>query len=608
MSIKKNVASQKVVFLMVDETDFATPETGVSVTAKYSKDGGDLSTCSNAVSAITSGLYKITLAQTETNGDVMAYQFTGTGCADQWLTVYPETVTANVSAVLSTIDAAVHSTLDAIHSTIDGPVISDLSSIEADTAAILTDTGSTLQNQVAAILTDTGTTLENRQVSVLGYVTNLESAIDGQIHSTLDAIHSTLDGVVTSDLSNIESIVVAQGTGGASDWSAKELAQIRSALGISGATSALQGYGIKSTVTNILSTIDGPVTSDLSSIESIVTAQGTSGSADWSASEQAQIRSALGITGTTSALAAYGVNSRLDNATYGLDALETLTSQILTDTGTTLQNQVASILVDTKSTLSNQILSIVDDSSKILSTIDNATIGLDAIETIASLILSTIDGPVTSDLSSIEADTAAILVDTGTTLENRQISILADVATIESAIDGQIHSTLDAIHSTIDGPVTSDLSSIEADTAAILVDTGTTLENRQVSILANVTNLESAIDGQLHSTLDAIHSTVDGPVTSMLSSIEAITDRQGKITIAGTAQTGTLSTTQMTTDLTVGVADQYNGRILTFNSDTTTANLRNVQTDITDTVVAGGLLTFTAIPTAPANGDTFEIT
>ena len=47
--IKKNVASQKVFWVMVDATDFATPETGKTVTARYWKDGGGLSTCSNTI-------------------------------------------------------------------------------------------------------------------------------------------------------------------------------------------------------------------------------------------------------------------------------------------------------------------------------------------------------------------------------------------------------------------------------------------------------------------------------------------------------------------------------------------------------------------------------
>ena len=77
--------------------------------------------------------------------------------------------------------------------------------------------------------------------------------------------------------------------------------------------------------------------------------------------------------------------------------------------------------------------------------------------------------------------------------------------------------------------------------------------------------------------------------------------------VSGAAATGTLSTTEMTTNLTISVASQYNGRILIFQSDTTTAALRNQATDITATTILNGKLGFTALTTAPTNGDTFII-
>ncbi|RJO61097.1 MAG: hypothetical protein C4542_07365 [Dehalococcoidia bacterium] len=74
----------------------------------------------------------------------------------------------------------------------------------------------------------------------------------------------------------------------------------------------------------------------------------------------------------------------------------------------------------------------------------------------------------------------------------------------------------------------------------------------------------------------------------------------------GAAIAGTLSNTQMTTNLTFDAASQMNGRILIFLRDTTTAALRGQATNITGTTAAGRL-TFTALTTAPAVGDTFII-
>ncbi len=56
--------------------------------------------------------------------------------------------------------------------------------------------------------------------------------------------------------------------------------------------------------------------------------------------------------------------------------------------------------------------------------------------------------------------------------------------------------------------------------------------------------------------------------------------------------------------------DQFKGRIVTFDADTTTTALRGQATDITASTIAGGtpVLTVTALTNAPANGDTFSVT
>ena len=74
--------------------------------------------------------------------------------------------------------------------------------------------------------------------------------------------------------------------------------------------------------------------------------------------------------------------------------------------------------------------------------------------------------------------------------------------------------------------------------------------------------------------------------------------------ITGQAQTGTLSTTQATSDLTGYANDQLIGRIITWTSGACDGE----STDITDYASASGLLTFTALTTSPANTDTFKIT
>ena len=73
--------------------------------------------------------------------------------------------------------------------------------------------------------------------------------------------------------------------------------------------------------------------------------------------------------------------------------------------------------------------------------------------------------------------------------------------------------------------------------------------------------------------------------------------------VTGAAEAGTLSTTQMTTDLTEATNDHFNGRIIIWTSGV----LQNQATDVTDYVGVAGLLTFTAVTEAPTAADSFII-
>lgn len=73
--------------------------------------------------------------------------------------------------------------------------------------------------------------------------------------------------------------------------------------------------------------------------------------------------------------------------------------------------------------------------------------------------------------------------------------------------------------------------------------------------------------------------------------------------VTGAAEAGTLSTTQMTSDLTEATDDHYNGRIVIWTSGV----LKDQASDITDYSGATGLLTYTAVTEAPSAADTFVI-
>jgi hypothetical protein len=98
-------------------------------------------------------------------------------------------------------------------------------------------------------------------------------------------------------------------------------------------------------------------------------------------------------------------------------------------------------------------------------------------------------------------------------------------------------------------------------------------------------------------------------VDTVVDAIKVVTDNLAASAATlkeGTAKAGTLSITQMSTTLTEA-DDVFNGRLLVFKADTTTAELRLQATPISDYVNANGVLTFTAITTAPSATETFVI-
>jgi hypothetical protein len=82
---KKNT-ERLFIFVMTDSTNHA-PTAGYTVTATRSLDGAAFGACANAVAAIASGVYKITLAAADLNADVVALRFTAAGADDLNVTI-----------------------------------------------------------------------------------------------------------------------------------------------------------------------------------------------------------------------------------------------------------------------------------------------------------------------------------------------------------------------------------------------------------------------------------------------------------------------------------------------------------------------------------------
>ncbi len=206
----------------------------------------------------------------------------------------------------------------------------------------------------------------------------------------------------------------------------------------------------------------------------------------------------------------------------------------------------------------------------------------------------------TDGLGAIKADTAAILVDTGTTLQAELDAIQAAVITNAAGVD-----------------IAADIIALKAETALIVGDT-----NELQTDWADAGRLDAILDARAsQATADAIETDTQdiqgrlpaalsgGNMKSDMLAISTSTDAADKLEastetmVIGTAQTGTLSTTVMTSDVTEATADHFIGRIIIWTSG---ALIRQA-TDITDYSGTNGTFTFTAVTEAPSNGDTFIV-
>ena len=131
---------------------------------------------------------------------------------------------------------------------------------------------------------------------------------------------------------------------------------------------------------------------------------------------------------------------------------------------------------------------------------------------------------------------------------------------------------------------------IKTETATILGDTND-IQTRIPSAL---------VGGRMDSNSSAINNIATAAARLARST-------QGIVTGTVGAASSTTSIVTSTLDPVAAAIDQFKGRIVTFDQATTTANLRGQSTDIT-TNTAAGVLTVTALTTAPVSGDTIVIT
>ena len=262
--------------------------------------------------------------------------------------------------------------------------------------------------------------------------------------------------------------------------------------------------------------------------------------------------------------------------------------------------------------------------------------------------LTTIDDFLDTEVAAIKAktdnlpsdpadasDIAALLSTITGYIDTEVASILAAVDTEVAAIKAKTdnlpaspanEATLTTIAGYIDTEVASILAAVDTEVAAIKAKTdnlptdpadASDIAASFASIASTLSTLSAYVDTEvaaIKAKTDSLTFTVAGQVDANALAIDGSTtaadrlQRSAESIAFATVGSGSTTTSIVTSaiDPSASVADQFKGRIVIFDKATTTAALRGQATDITAST-SGGILTVTALTTAPSSGDTFTI-
>ena len=256
----------------------------------------------------------------------------------------------------------------------------------------------------------------------------------------------------------------------------------------------------------------------------------------------------------------------------------------------------------TKAELDSGLAALNDlDAAGVRSAVGLASANLDtqlsAIDTVVDGIQTDLDNG-TDGLGAIKADTAAILIDTNELQTDDVPGLIAalndlDAAGIRTAVglaSANLDTQLDALPTAAENRAEMDSNSTQL--AAIVADTNELQTDDVPGLIAALNDPTAA------AVADAVWDEARSGHTTAGTFGESFNG-----VVNGEAATGTLSTTQMTTNLTEATDDHYNGRIVVF----ITGVLAGQATDITDYTGSTKLITMTALTEAPSNGDRFVI-
>jgi len=290
----------------------------------------------------------------------------------------------------------------------------------------------------------------------------------------------------------------------------------------------------------------------------------------------------------------------------------------------------ASMISDVQSALDSHAVVVTSNFSDVMSNIDAvaATVTASDMSDIASRVWATAIGAsavsrilviqsLVSDVDSQVLLNASMISDVQSALDSQALLNLSSFSDVLSAAV-QTNSralVIESMVSDVDSQLTENYSLLSDIDSQITLNTSTLsdvyslVSDVDSQVLLNASMI-SDIDSQLlvtHSLLSDVESQIDAGVDVVsISTSTAAADNleaSAEVIITGAAETGTLSTTVMTTDLTEATDDHYIGRVIIWTSGV----LLGQATDITDYAGSAGTLTYTAVTEAPSNGDTFLI-
>lgn len=240
-----------------------------------------------------------------------------------------------------------------------------------------------------------------------------------------------------------------------------------------------------------------------------------------------------------------------------------------------------------------------------------------------------VEGSVTGSVASV---TGAVGSVTGLTASNLDTTISSRMATYTQPTGflaatfptGTVANTTNITAGTIATVTNLTNAPTAGDLTATMKTSVTTAATAATPIAASVTGAVGSVTGLTASDVGAIKTKTDQltftAANQIDSNIKGIGDDATALTafkravlgnVIGTCDVGCTTTSIVTSALTPAgaVADQFKGRLVTFDKNTVTAALRGQCTDITsNTSAATPTLTVTALTTAPASGETFTIT